>query len=183
MVKMMSEIFCSKRVSGVVAFFDDENKLLEAAKKTYLAGYRKFDAITPFPVHGMDDAMGLKRSWLPWVTFIGGLTGLLCALLLQGWTSSSSWPLNIGGKPLLSWPAFIPITFELTVLFGALSTVAVLFVVCGLPKVDPPIIDPDLTSHKFALFVPENDIGYEVSKVESFFKGLGSKDVRKVAEF
>lgn len=170
-------------VSGVAAFFKDEHALLVAAEKTYKAGYRRFDTLSPFPIHGMDDAMGLKRSFLPWVTFFAGLFGCSFGLWFQWYTGSYDWPINIGGKPFFSLPAFIPVMFELTILIGGLSTVGALFAVCRLPKVDPPIIDKDLTSHKFAIFIPENDVGYDVSRAEGHLKSLGATEVRQVAEF
>lgn len=171
----------AKRVSGVVGFFNDDNALLDAAKKTHAAGFRDFDTLSPFPIHGMDEAMGLKRSNVPWFTFVAGLIGCSAGLAFQWWTHSVSWPLNVGGKPLFSLPAYVPIIFEMTVLFGALISVAGMLYMNGLPKVNPPIIDPEITSHKFALFIPETDKGYD--KAEQFLKGLGASDVRKIAEF
>lgn len=173
----------AKRQSGVAGIFSDDLKILEAAEKMRKAGYKKFDAITPFPVHGMEEAIGIKRSGIPYVTFIAGLTGLSCGLGLQYWTSVVSWPINVGGKPLFSLPAFIPVTFELTILFAALGSVITMFALNGLPKKNPPIIDPDLTSHKFALWVPENEEGYSVEKVEAFLKELGAEEVKRVAEY
>lgn len=172
-----------KRLSGVVGMWSDDHKILEAAAKMRDAGYKKFDAITPFPVHGMEEAIGIKRSIIPWVTFTFGLTGFSCGLLLQYWTSAVSWPINVGGKPYFSAPAFIPITFELTILFAALSSVAAMFILNKLPQIDPPVIDPDLTSHRFALWVPETEAGYSAEKVESFLKQLGAEETRRVAEF
>ena len=93
-----------------------------------------------------------------------------------------NWQLNIGGKPFHSLPAFIPIMFELTILFAALSSVVALFYACGLPKINPPVIDPDLTCHKFAIFIPQNDTGYNEAKIETLFKGLGAATIKK-AEF
>lgn len=173
----------SKRTKGVVGFFKDDHELLAAAEKTYKAGYREFDTISPFPIHGMDDAMGLKRSPIPWVTLVFGLIGLATALGGQWYVAAYDWPLNIGGKPFFSLPAFIPVTFELTVLFGGLATFGAVLFFCKLPKVDPPIIDPDLTSHKFAVFIPESDVGYEAGKAEAFLKSIGGSEVRQVAEF
>lgn len=173
----------AKRVSGVVGIWSDDHELVVAAEKMRKAGYKKFDAITPFPVHGLEEAIGIKRSMIPWVTFFFGVTGGCCGLLLQYWVSAVSWPINVGGKPLFSAPAFIPVTFELTILFAALSSVAAMFILNGLPAVDPPIIDPDLTSHKFALWVPETEPNYTPEKVESFLKELGAEEVKRVAEF
>ena len=107
-----------KRVSGVAGIWSDDEKILIAAAKMRDAGYKKFDAITPFPVHGMEEAVGIPRSGIPWVTFFAGLTGLSAGLGLQYWMSVVSWPINVGGKPLFSIPAFIPVTFELTFISG-----------------------------------------------------------------
>lgn len=169
--------------SGVVGLFDDEHALLDAAKKTYSAGYRKFDTISPFPIHGMDDAMGLKRSPVPWVTFTFGCIGFITALWLQWYTSAVDWAANVGGKPPFSLPAFIPVIFELTVLFAGLATFGAVLFFCRLPKIDPPIIDPSLTSHRFALFIPENDVSFEADKAESHLKNVGAREVRRVAEY
>jgi hypothetical protein len=172
-----------KYVSGVVGFIEDDHKLLDAAKKTYAAGYRDFDTLSPFPIHGMDAAMGLGRSAIPWVTFFAGLFGCSFGLWFTWWTSAVDYPLNVGGKPLWSLPAFIPILFELTILFGALSSVGAMFILNGLPKVDPPIIDPDITCSKFALFIPETEKGYSPEKAEEHLKSIGATDIRRVAEF
>lgn len=172
-----------KTMGGIAGIFLDEHKTVAAAHRMREMGFHKFDAITPYPVHGMEEAVGIKRSPIPYVTFIGGLTGCLSGLALTIWTSAYDWPINVGGKPFISLPAFIPIVFELTILFAALSSVVALFVYCGLPKVDPEVIDPDLSSHKFAIFVPENDTGYETSKLERLLKDLGAVEVKKVAEY
>lgn len=173
----------AKYVSGVVGFIANEHKLLEAASQTYAAGYRKFDTISPFPIHGMDAAMGLKPSFIPWVTFIAGLTGCTLGGLFTWWTSAVDYGLNVGGKPLWSLPAFIPIMFELTILFGALCSVGAMIIANGLPKVDPPIIDPDLTCDKFAVFIPETEAGYSAEKAKAHLQSIGAIDIRDVAEF
>jgi len=172
-----------KQRGGLVGIWSDEEKILKAARRFRESGFRKFDTISPFPIHGMDEAMDLKRSFIPWVTFITGCTGCAVGLGFQWWTSAISWPINIGGKPMFSHAAFIPITFEFTILFAALSSVAALFIVCGLPKYKPNVIDPSFTDDKFGLFVPEDDSGYDVSKIDSLFKELGAEEVRKVLEF
>lgn len=176
----------AKRVSGVVGFWADEYKLLDAAKQTYQAGYRKFDSITPFPIHGMDDAIGLKRSPIPWVTFIAGLTGATAGAVLTYWTSAVNYRLVVGGKPLdffNALPGYVPIIFECTILFAALSSVAAMFILNGLPKVDPPIIDPELTCSKFALFIPDTEANYSAEKAAEHLRSIGATEVRKVAEF
>ncbi|MCB0342369.1 MAG: DUF3341 domain-containing protein [Pseudobdellovibrionaceae bacterium] len=167
-----------KAKKGVAGIWLDEHALEKAAAQVRKAGFKKFEAISPFPLHGIDEAMGIGRSFIPWVTFTFGLLGCTFGLWFTWWTSAVDWPLIIGGKPMFSLPAFIPVIFECTILFAALSSVGTLIAVCGLPKVDPAIIDPDLTSHKFALFVPEDDSGFDVEKVKSLLKDLGADEVR-----
>ena len=173
----------SKKTGGTVGIWLDDHALVEAARKVRAAGFRKFDAITPFPVHGLEEAIGIDRSKIPYVTFVAALLGLGSGLALTFWTSAVSWPLNIGGKPFFSGPAFVPIMFELTILFGALFSVAAMLGFCRLPKVDPPIIDPDLTSHKFALFIPETESNYDAARAEQMLRGLGATEVRRIAEY
>ena len=173
-----------KTTPGVVAFFENEKSLLEAAKKTYQNGYRKFDTISPFPVHGMDEAMGLKRSIVPWVTFVFGVIGCVFATWFQWWTSAVNYPLNVAGKPFFSLPAFVPIIFELTVLFAGLATFFAVLFLCKLPKINPPILDLDLTCHKFALMIFSVDKKYEnAQKSKSFLESLGGVDTKEYLKF
>ena len=173
----------AKSQNGIVGFYTDEHALVDACRKTREAGFKKFDAITPYPVHGIEEAIGIERSFIPWVTFIAGVSGGSFGLWFEYWSSAVSWPINVGGKPFFSWPAFIPVTFELTVLLGALMSVGALFYICGLPKVDPPILDPDLTSHKFAIFIPEDDNGFERSRAEQHLRNVGASNVRFVSDY
>lgn len=167
---------------GMAALFDTEAQILNAAAAVRKMGYTKFDAITPYPLHGMEEACGIKRSWIPYVTFAMAVIGLGSGWLLEWWTSAVNWPLNIGGKPFHSLPAFIPIMFELTILFSALSSVAALLYACGLPRINPPVIHPDLTCHKFGIFIPSDDVGYNEGKVEELFRSLGASEIKR-AEF
>ena len=149
----------------VAVLFEDEQSFLSAVR-LMAKDIKNLEAVTPYPVHGLEEMLNIKRSWIPWVTLIFGLMGLAGGFLLTWWTSVISWPLIIGGKPFFSLPAFIPVIFECTILFSALATVASLFCACDLPKVDPPVLDPDLTSHKFALYCPAQD----VEKMKDQFK-------------
>lgn len=169
----------SKYSKGIAGIWLDEHEVVKAAAKVRDMGFEKFEAISPYPVHGMEEACGIKRSGIPYVTFVAGLVGLVGGLALTYWTSAVNWPINVGGKPFFSLPAFIPIMFELTILFAALSSVVALFVKCGIPKIDPPTIDPDLTCHKFAIFIPDNDKGYDESKIEQIFKELGANQIKR----
>ncbi len=168
---------------GIAGLWLDDHEVVEAARKVREAGFKKFDAITPFPVHGMEEAIGIKRSMIPYVTFVAGLTGFMCAVALQYWTSAIDWPINVGGKPFFSGPAFVPVMFELTILFAALSSVGALFVLCKLPKIDPPVIDPDVTCHKFAIFISEEDAAYNAERCEQLLKSLGAKEIKKLARY
>lgn len=116
----------------IVASFDDEHDLVHVAHEVKNVSAEIVDFFTPFPVHGLDDLLGITRTRLPFVTFVAGGFGLVLAMAFQVWSSAYDWPINVGGKPMLSIPAFIPITFELMVLFGALSTVAAFFFISKL---------------------------------------------------
>ena len=172
-----------KKIGGIAGIWLDDHAVVAAAHKVREAGYKKFDAITPFPVHGIEEAVGIKRSPIPYVTFLSGITGLSCGLALTYWTSAVSWPLNVGGKPFFSGPAFVPIMFELTILFAALFSIGAFIALCRLPKIDPPLIDPDLTSHKFAIFIPENDVNYDAARAEQLLRSLGATEVKRVSEY
>jgi len=173
----------AKKVGGLLGVWSDEHQLIEAAKKVKAAGFNKFDTISPFPIHGMDDVMDLPRSKVPIVAFVASLVGTITAVGFQSWVFIVDWPLNIGGKPHFSLPAFVPIIFELTVLFGALTTVAVMLFWNNLPRFNVPVLHPGLTDDKFGLFIPENDQGYDVAKIDKLFQGLGAEEIVKVAEF
>lgn len=176
--KLESKLAC-KGKAGIAGIWLDEHELVEAAKKTRAAGFKKFEALSPYPIHGIDEAMAIPRSFIPNITFIAGLTGCAFGVWLTWWTSAVDWAINIGGKPMWSLAAFIPVIFECTILFAALTSVGAMIVINGLPKVNPPIIDPDLTSHKFALFIPEGDSGYDVAKIEQMFRSLGATEVKR----
>jgi len=167
-----------KKLTGVVGLFDDPEKLKKAASRVRELKVRQFDAFTPFPVHGLEHAMGIPRSKLPWVTFLGGATGFFTAVALQYYVAYLNWTLNIGGKPFLSWPAFVPVMFELTVLFAGLSTAAAMLIMNGLPNFNPQIIDPDITNDKFALFVSDKDANYNEASFVEIMKANGAIEVR-----
>jgi len=182
----------SRKLEGVIGYFNDEYSLIEATAKVRDANYESIDTFTPYPVHGLEDAQGLRRSPLPYITFTFGLTGLICAFLLQYWTSAVSWPLNVGGKPFNSWPAFVPIMFELTVLFAGISTVLGMFALNRLPNITKKIPDPSLTRDRFAIMIEapndSEDHGPRSTKYKAFsedeasefLKGVGAQNTQKV---
>ena len=144
-------------MSTVVGYFDDEHGLLDGARAARAAGLEIRDAFVPYAVHGLDEAMGLRRSRLPWVCFAAGITGGTLALSFELWTSVSSWALNVGGKPFASVPAFIPVAFELTILSAALTSVAAFFFRSRLfpGKKATPL--PRVTDERFALVLEPDD--------------------------
>lgn len=174
-----------------VGVFTDEDTVLEATNACREAGFRFHDVYTPYAVHGMENAMGIRRSWLTWVTFLAGAFGAIFALTLQSWVSAieqplfglnvSGWALNIGGKDPFSLPAFVPIIFELTVLIGGLSTVAALFVVCRLfPGKEGKIVVPGVTDDKFAIAL-ERDGAFDETRARSIFQSHQAEQVLEVA--
>ncbi|MBT4790619.1 MAG: DUF3341 domain-containing protein [Halobacteriovoraceae bacterium] len=146
----------------LLAIYDCEEKLLKSAEKARDKNIEMYDIYTPFPVHGLDDAMGIKRSFLPYVTFLAGATGLFSAILLQVWTSAFDWPTIIGGKPFISWPAFAPISFELTVLFAAHITVLAFLVYNRLfPGKQPMILHEEQTCNKFVIAMERDKVNID----------------------
>lgn len=193
------------QLAGVAGFFDEPNALMEATKKVRDAGYESFDVFTPYAVHGLDQAQGLKPSRLPFVTMTFALTGFMCAILLQGWTSVIDWPLNVGGKPMWSWPAFVPIFFEITVLFAGLATVGGMFVFNGLPNIKKRAFDNNITRDRFAIMIDAPKVksaeelddmddheiaryhaknarfkAFSEAEAKSFLQSVGAKEVKSV---
>ncbi|MDR3608073.1 MAG: DUF3341 domain-containing protein [Oligoflexia bacterium] len=178
-----------KSLGGIIGYFDTPDELVTAMKDVRDARYERFDAFTPFPVHGLDAAQGLRRSPIPYITFIAGLTGGSLGFLLQYWTSAVDWPLIVAGKPFNSWPAFIPVTFELTILFAGLATAGAMLAFNGLPNHRRKAFDPGLTRDKFAIVIESPEVEskapgrfkrFEESEVADFLRKLGAKDVAPV---
>ena len=161
----------------LAGIWSDEESFLSGIKSLKQKGYKKLSAITPCPVHGLEDLLEIKRSWIPWVTFIFGTTGCLFGLWFTWWVAAVDWPLIIGGKPFWSLPAFIPVIFECTILLGALSSVGALLYACKIPSVDPPVIDKDLTSHKFAVYFYLKDKKLSTEELEKELLDVGAEKV------
>ena len=165
---------------GIVAVYADPDALLNAAAGAKEHGFPDMDAFTPYAVHGLSEALGIKKSWVPWVTLVMGLTGAVLGLTFEIWTSAIDWPLNVGGKPLVSLPAFIPITFEVGVLLGGTMTLAALLVACGLPNLGKPILDRDITNDRFVLWIPETGSDWHETRIINFLKSTKPLDIRVV---
>jgi len=168
-----------------MAEFGTPDQLIQAAERAYEAGYRRMDAYSPFPIEGLAEAIGFQRNRLPLVVLMGGLAGCSGGFFMQWFASVIHYPLNIGGRPLNSWPAFIPITFELTVLCAALSAVLGMLAMNGLPKPYHPVFNVarfELAStDKFFLSIEARDKKFDLKATEKFLQSLeGSLGVFEV---
>ena len=174
----------SPKLFGIVAEFDDPDVLIEAATKTRVAGYRKFDAYSPMPVHGLAEAMHFEDVRIPWMAFFGGITGCCLGLGFQTWIALIDYPMNVGVKPLFTWPQFIPITFEATVLVTGLTTFVSQFALNGLPKPYNPMFNAKnfdrASQDRFFLCIETRDPKFDEASVTEFLQGLGALDVSEV---
>lgn len=175
-----------RRAVGTVGLYDDADTLVRAAQRVRDAGFKEWDCHTPYPVHGLDRAMGLGPSPVAYVTIGVGLAGLAVAILMQGWTSMIAYPIHIGGKPLWSGPAFVPIMFELFVLFAASSTLVAVVVFCRLGRWHSPLHDSgvmaEVTSRRFALVLAAADPHYSEAQARSLLEASGCTDIRPLVE-
>lgn len=169
---------------GIVGEFTDPNQLLHAAEAIRDAGYRNWDIHTPYPVHGLDQAMGVKRSIITYISFAGMVCGLSSALLLQWWTSAVDYKLNIGGKEFFNWQFSIPIDFELSILGTAIFTVVGLFGLCKLPTWYNRYQNDDsfkkATDDTFVVTINSDDARYNVQGTQDLLRKLGSTNVHVV---
>jgi hypothetical protein len=153
---------------GLLARYESPAEIFHACEKVRDAGYSKWDACTPFPVHGLEHAMGLKASILPFFVFLAGTTGGVSAMAFMLWTSAMDYPLNIGGKPTWSVPAFIPITFEFTVLLSCVTCFFALWFLCRLPQLFHPAFKSKafdkVTDDKFFIMIESQDPRFDLVK-------------------
>lgn len=175
----------NKLLFSVTGVFSDPDKIIHAVEEVRKAGYTKFDVNTPYPVHGMDDAMKLRPSALSYVALILGLSGTFLALFFMWWVSDRNYPLVIGGKPFFSLPAFIPITFEVTVLLASVGTVlAMLFVFFKLPNNSHPLHDTDylkmVSSDKLGISLTASDPVFDEEKAVQLLKELGAQNITPI---
>lgn len=159
----------AKAVRFTAAFFAREEDLLAGATEARLAGFEIYDSYTPFPVHGLDRAVGLPASRMTWIAFFAGALGLVFGLTLQVWTSAYDWPLNVGGKPFNSFPLFIPVTFELTVLFSGVIAIAVLFARHRMWLFSKKRIFDRVTDDRFVLVLKQSDASFDIDKAVKLF--------------
>ncbi|MCX7929203.1 MAG: DUF3341 domain-containing protein [Chlorobi bacterium] len=166
---------------ATIAEFHDPDAIVAAARAVHERGYAKFDCYTPYPVHGLDRAMGVQRTILPYISFAGGLTGLASALLLQWWTGGFDYKLNIGGKPFFAIQFSVPVDFELTVLICAFFTLIGLLHLCRLPTWWHPLQDDSsfqrATDDTFVLAIFADDPRYTTSDTQQLLKNVGGANV------
>ena len=173
-------------IYGVMGEFATPEELIHAVEKTREAGYRRLDAYAPFPVEGLSEALGLKRNLVPAITLLGGLGGGLTGFFFQVWANVSSYPMNIGGRPLNSWPAFIPVTFELTILGAALSAVFGMLALNGLPQPHHPVFNVHRFTHassdRFFVCIESRDPKFHLADTARFLQSLHANHVSEVSD-
>jgi len=167
-----------------MAEFDSPTELVVAARKTYAAGYKKIDAYSPFPVEELADAIGFRRNGVPAVVLVGGILGCLSGYLLQWWISVVSYPVNVGGRPYHSAPAFIVVTFEMTILCAVLAAVFGMLALNGLPMPYHPVFNVPrfrfATKDRFFLIVFSSDPKYTSTGTRAFLESLAPRSISEV---
>lgn len=181
----MSHATPAPTVYGLMAEFETPGALVDAATKARLAGFRKMDAYSPIPVEALDEALGLKRTKLPLLVLLGGIGGGLAGFGLESWASVVAYPMNIGGRPLLSWPQFIPVTFETTVLGAALTAFVGMWALNKLPQPYHPVFNvPEFaraSTDRFFLLIEAADPRFAGDATRQFLAGLHPVGVYDVA--
>jgi hypothetical protein len=179
-------VHASPPLYGLLAEFEDPNSLVAAAHQAYQHGYRCMDAYSPFPIEELHEALGTRHTRLPLIVLIGGIVGGVGGYLLQYWTSAIAYPVNIGGKPFHSWPAFVPITFESTILVAALSAVLGMLALNGLPQPYHPVFNVPrfalASRNRFFLCIESRDPNFHLEETRRFLETLSPREVTTVAD-
>jgi hypothetical protein len=185
------------KIYGLLAEFETPQAVMDAAVKVRDAGYRWWDTMTPYPVHGLDKAMGIKPTFLPWLVFGGGLTGAIAGVALQAFTNATAfkiwagvfvegYPFMVSGKPLNSLPAWIPVIFELTVLLAATGCFGLMLLLNGLPRLYHPLFKSDrfarVTDDRFFLVIEARDPKFFRDETESFLRSLDPVSLETVED-
>src|SRR5580693_6948180 len=170
---------------GLMAEFETAGDLVAAARRTKEAGFKKFDAFSPVPLHELDDAMDLHDNRVSLFTLIGGIFGGCSGFALCSWVEGVALPLNIGGRPLISVPMFIPITFELTILIGGLTAAISMLIMNGFPTPYHPVFNVDrfatASRNKFFLCIESADPKFDRQATATFLESLGAEEIAEVA--
>ena len=171
-------------IYGLMAEFDSPTELVVAARKTFAAGYKKIDAYSPFPIEELADAVGFRRNGVPAVVLVGGILGCLGGYLLQWWIATVSYPINIGGRPFHSAPAFIVVTFEMTILCAVLAAVFGMLALNGLPMPYHPVFNVPrfrlATKDRFFLIVFSSYPKYTSTGTRTFLESLAPRSISEV---
>ncbi|HPC83767.1 MAG TPA: DUF3341 domain-containing protein [Thermoanaerobaculaceae bacterium] len=172
------------RLWGVLAEFDSVEALLAAAEKVRAAGFSRWDVHTPIPIHGLDEAMGIRPSPIPWLALGGGVTGAAAGLLLQWFTNAFDYPFLVSGKPLFGLPVAVPVTFELTILLASLGAVGSLFVFCGWPQLHHPLFANErfarASSDRFFISIEAADPRFDETATKWLLEDGGARAVEEV---
>lgn len=171
---------------GLMAEFAGAEELVAAARRAYAAGYRRMDAYSPFPVEGLSDAIGFRRTWVPWFVLGGGLIGVTVGFALQYWTSVFAYPLNVGGRPLVSLPAYVPVMFELMILLAAFAAVGGMLALNRLPEPYHPVFNVSrfarASQDGFFLCIEASDPRFDLQRTRRFLQELQPIEVYDVAD-
>lgn len=169
---------------GLIAEFDNPEALVAAAHRAFAEGFRKMDAYSPFPVEGLAEALGFHRTRVPLIVLTGGILGCLGGFFLQYWLAVIDYPINVGGRPLNSWPSFIPVTFELTILIAALSAFFGVLALNGLPMPYHPVFNVErfelASRNRFFLLIEAADPRFDSAGTRRFLENIGSHGVYEV---
>jgi Protein of unknown function (DUF3341) len=169
---------------GLIATFDSTPALYRAAEQVRDAGYKNWDCITPFPVHGLDGAMGLKRSIVPRISLAGGITGFCTGMTMIWWTNQADYPLIVGGKPFFSPMFAFPVSYELTILFTAFATIIGMLVVNGLPMHYHPVLKYDQIKRgmddTFFIVIEARDPRFNLANTKALLEKAGGKEIKEL---
>jgi hypothetical protein len=169
---------------GLMAEFDSPEPLIAAARRAFAEGFRRMDAYSPFPVEGLAEALGFHRTGVPLIVLIGGLIGCIGGFYLQYWVAVIDYPINVGGRPLNSWPSFIPVTFELTILIAALFAFFGVLALNGLPMPYHPVFNVDrfelASRNRFFLCIEAADPKFDSDRTRRFLESCGPYGVYEV---
>jgi hypothetical protein len=169
---------------GLAAEFDDQNTLVAASRRAVQEGYRRLDAYTPFPIEELHEALGIHRTSVPLIVLLSGIVGGVSGYGLEYWVSAIAYPLNIGGRPFHSWPAFIPVTFEMTVLFAAIGAVLGMLVLNRLPMPYHPIFNAPrfalASRDRFFLCIEADDARFDLEATRRFLESFNPREVVEV---
>lgn len=172
------------RLWGLMAEYDNPGDLLAAARSAHEAGFRNMDAYSPMPIHGLAGAIGFHRTRLPLLVFLGGLVGCGAAFFMLWYVETHVYPLNVGGRPFNSWPSFIPITFEVTILFAAITAVFGMLALNGLPTPYHPVFNVKrfimASRHRFFLCIEVSDPLFDLARTRQFLEETHAREVSEV---